>query len=354
MAGSTNSPLQISTLGKFDEIARTTLVSGPTPLEAMPNLANHCGGPPLLVKRDDCTGLAFGGNKVRQLEFYFGEALASEADTVLITGAVQSNYVRTAAAAANKLGMSCHIQQEERVARDDHHYHHSGNVFLDKMLGATLYSYPDGEDEEGADRQLGVIADELRAKGSRPYIIPLAFGHPPLGALGYIVAAIELLEQIKANDVSVDHVCVASGSGVTHAGLLFGLRAMGSPLPVTGACVRRNATDQFLRIKKTAEQIAKILKTDNCVNDSDIVLSDQFLAPGYGEAGPETLEAIVLSARYEGLLIDPVYTAKAMATTIEMARVGAARGGIVFVHTGGIPAIWGYQKTLENAVRQHA
>ena len=353
MANTTYESLHIGSLGRFDAIARAKLVSGPTRLEAMPNLAKHCGGPPLHVKRDDCTGLAFGGNKVRQLEFYFGEALAENADAILITGAVQSNYVRMAAAAANKLGMSCHIQLEERVARSDDHYHRSGNVFLDKILGATLHSYPDGEDEKGADGQLEILANDLRAKGCRPYIIPLAFGHPPLGTLGYIVAAAELLEQADADDVAVDHVCVASGSGVTHAGLLFGLRALGSDLPVTGACVRRNAQKQTDRINKTCVQIAEILEIDNCVRESDIVLSDQFLAPGYGEAGPETLEAIVLAARLEGLLVDPVYTAKALATTIELARNGAANKGVIFVHTGGIPAIWGYQATLEKALQRH-
>ena len=151
-------------------IPRKYLFSGPTSLESMPNLTSYCGGTNLLIKRDDCTGLAFGGNKVRQLEFYLGAACSESADTIVITGAVQSNFVRLAAAGARKLGMNCHVQLEERVATTDPGYHKSGNVFLDKLFGATLHSYPDGEDEAGADRQVRQIAAELRAAGSKPYI----------------------------------------------------------------------------------------------------------------------------------------------------------------------------------------
>ena len=204
----------------------------------MPNLTSHCNGARLFVKRDDNTGLAMGGNKVRQLEYYFGEALVQNADTVLITGAVQSNFVRLAAASARRLGMDIHIQLEERVDKDDVRYRESGNVLLDRMLGATLYSYPDGEDEAGADRRIGEIAEGLRKEGRKPYVIPLSPGHPPLGALGYVVAADELLAQIDERNLAIDEVFVASGSGATHSGLLYGLRALGSDIPVTGVCIR--------------------------------------------------------------------------------------------------------------------
>jgi D-cysteine desulfhydrase/L-cysteate sulfo-lyase len=220
-------------LGRISAIPRTRLFAGPTPLEAMPNLARSCGGGTFVVKRDDCMGLAFGGNKVRQLEFYIGEAQAQNADTVLITGAVQSNFVRLAAAAARKSGMDCHVQLEERVTKSDAAYRNSGNVLIDRLLGATLHSYPDGEDEAGADKRLGEIADGLRQSGRRPYVIPLAPGHPPLGALGYVVAAHELARQIADTGLEIDEIVVASGSGNTHAGLLFGLRALGSGIPVT-------------------------------------------------------------------------------------------------------------------------
>ena len=165
-------------LGRIASIPRRQLFAGRTALEPMPNLTEHCGGAQLLAKRDDCTGLAFGGNKVRQLEYYLGAATAQKADTILITGAVQSNFVRLAAAGARKLGMSCHIQLEERVATREPRYRDSGNVMIDKLLGATLHSYPEGDDESGADRQLEMISADLRDAGHRPYVIPLAPGHP--------------------------------------------------------------------------------------------------------------------------------------------------------------------------------
>ena len=195
-------------LGQLSAINRASLFSGETPLEPMPNLASHLGSARLFVKRDDCMGFAFGGNKIRQLEFYFGEAQAQNADTVLITGAVQSNFVRLAAASANKLGMDCHIQLEHRVSNTNDDYENSGNVLIDKMLGATIHTYPEGEDETGADRQLGIIAEKLKSEGKRPYIIPLAPGHAPLGALGYVVAAQELLGQFQAQNLKVEKIVV--------------------------------------------------------------------------------------------------------------------------------------------------
>ena len=337
--------------GNIASMPRCQLFAGRTPLEAMPNLTEHCGGALLLVKRDDCTGLAFGGNKVRQLEFYLGDAVAQRADTILITSAVQSNFVRTAAAAARKLGMDCHIQLEQRVATDAPRYHDSGNVLIDKLLGATLHSYPDGEDEEGADRQLGKIAADLRKKGRRPYIIPLAPGHPPLGALGYVVAAKEILDQCSECDLLVDEIVVGSGSGATHGGLLFGLKALGSDIRVTGSCVRRAAELQRTRIQQTCEGIARLLKIDSPVADEDIHLTDAFLAPGYGELNQPTSSAIVLGARTEGLIIDPVYTGKTLAAVIDRARHCDRNSSILFWHTGGTPAIFAYQEKIEAAIK---
>jgi D-cysteine desulfhydrase/L-cysteate sulfo-lyase len=316
----------------------------------MPNLTHHCGGARLLVKRDDCTGLAFGGNKIRQLEFYLGAASEENADTILITGAVQSNFVRSAAAGASKLGMSCHIQLEERVTTEAPRYRDSGNVLIDKLLGATLHSYPQGEDEAGADRQLGKISAELQAAGHKPYIIPLAPGHPPLGSLGYVVAAMELLSQIKEGGLSIDEIFVASGSGATHAGLLFGLRALGSTIRVTGSCVRRNATLQTVRISDTCDGIAKLLAVESSVTDDDINLTDAFLEPGYGNLNEPTAKAIVLGARTEALMLDPVYSGKAMAALIHYAKLADDGSTFVFLHTGGTPAIFAYQAAIEEAL----
>ena len=319
----------------------------------MPRLAERLGIRQAWVKRDDCTGLAFGGNKVRQLEFYLGQARSEDADTILITGAVQSNFVRLAAAAACQLGMECHIQLEERVPKSDPVYRNSGNVFLDKILGAKLYSYPRGEDEEGADRRLHEIASSLREKGRRPYVIPLGPGHKPLGALGYVVAAAELLAQLEEREVHVDKIVVPSGSGATHAGLLTGLRALDCSIPVMGVCVRRNAAAQTERIKAQCSEIAQLLEIPPVVTNGDVLLIDDFLAPGYGQLGDAAVEAITLSARTEGLILDPVYSAKAMAGFIDSARSGGPQQSLLFIHTGGTPAVFAYGAELADRANKH-
>ena len=335
-------------LGRLDSLPRTELAHVPTPVEHMKNLSIHCGAGDLYVKRDDCTGVAFGGNKVRQLEFYLGEAVAQGVDTVLITGAVQSNFVRLAAAAACKLSMACHIQLEDRVPGVDPVYRSSGNVLLDRMLGARIHFYDKGEDEAGADRRIREIADELVRQGKHPYVIPLAPGHAPLGALGYVVCARELLAQCSSANLEFDEVVVASGSGHTHAGLLFGLRALGSTAGVTGVCVRRDAVAQRERIRNHCMEIAGLLGIESPVSDADIVLTDAFLAPGYGKTNPPTLEAMCLAARMEGLIVDPTYTAKSLAGFIHLARAAGATsdGRMLFLHTGGQPAIFGSEPGL--------
>ncbi|MDX1422264.1 MAG: D-cysteine desulfhydrase family protein [Kiloniellales bacterium] len=349
-------------LGRLDALPRARLGHAPTPLEAMPNLTARIGGARLAVKRDDCTGLALGGNKVRQLEFYLGEARARGADTVLITGAVQSNFARLAAAAARRLAMDCHIQLEERVPETDPAYRNSGNVLLDRLLGATLHSYPEGEDEVGADRRLSEIAAELEARGRRPYVIPLAPEHKPLGALGYVAAAEELLTQMGEQGAAFDEVVVPSGSGNTHAGLLFGLRALGSHIRVTGICVRREAAAQGPRIAKRCQAIADLLGLDSTVEDDDIVLDDRFLPPGYGRLNDATLAAMRTAAACEGLILDPVYSGKAMAGFLARARageggeaggvggVGGAGRALLFLHTGGAPATFAYAAALNDAL----
>lgn len=333
-------------LGRLSEFPRTRLGHAPTPLDPMPRLADRLGTKRAYVKRDDCTGLAFGGNKVRQLEFYFGAARAEDADAVLITGAVQSNFVRLAAAAACQLGMECHIQLEERVPKSDPTYRQSGNVLLDKILGATLYSYPEGENEEGADQRLQEIADGLKRKGRRPYVIPLGPRHKPLGALGYVVAAAELVAELEQQQIAVDEIVVPSGSGATHAGLLFGLCALESPIRSTGVCVRRNAAAQTERIRSQCARIADLLEVQPVVGEDDVRLTDDFLAPGYGQLGEAATEAIALAARTEGLILDPVYSAKTMAGFIHSARNGDPQRSLLFLHTGGTPAVFAYAPEL--------
>jgi D-cysteine desulfhydrase/L-cysteate sulfo-lyase len=342
----------MSTLAKLHTIPRTPLAHAPTPIEPLPNLGRHLGSGPLYVKRDDCTGLALGGNKARQLEYYFGDALEQSADTILITGAVQSNFVCMAAAAAAKLGLACHIQLEERVTDAGAEYRESGNVLLDQILGAVMHTYPKGEDEAGADANLQAIAAELRGSGKKPYIIPLAPGHPPLGALGYVRAAAEILDQLADADYQIDEIVVASGSGNTHAGLLFGLRALDSDITVIGACVRRDRETQLARITTRCQEIAALLETESPVQRRDIQLTDDTFAPGYGHLNDATHQAIDLSARLEGLLLDPVYTGKSMAACIQRAREGDPSKSILFVHTGGIPGVFAYGRQLLSLQKQ--
>ena len=228
------------------EFPRVILAHAPTPLEPLPRLGRELGLANLYVKRDDCTGLAMGGNKARQLEYYFGEAVAAGADVVLITGAVQSNFMRMTAAAAAKLGMACHVQLEDRVKDMDPDYHASGNVLLDRLFGATIHNYPEGDDEAGADAALEALAADLRAEGHTPYIVYLSPGHPPIGALGYRDAALEMMDQAAEMGLTIDKVIVPSGSALTHAGTLVGLRERSAEVECVGICVRRTAEMQRL------------------------------------------------------------------------------------------------------------
>jgi D-cysteine desulfhydrase family pyridoxal phosphate-dependent enzyme len=336
-------------VGRLDDLPRTRLMSGETPLEDMPNMTRHIGTARLIVKRDDLTGLAFGGNKVRQLEFYIGEAEVKGADTILITGAVQSNFVRLAAASARKKGMGCHIQLEDRVPKNDPIYKSSGNVLINKILGATIHSYPDGEDEAGADAHLSELAQGLSAEGQKPYIIHLSAGHAPLGALGYVDAARELLSQCADEGIEPDEVVLASGSGHTHGGMLFGLRALGCPVRVTGVCVRREAEQQRARISSRCREIAELLEMEPVVEEADIILTDDYLAPGYGRMNEQVFDAMRLAAESEGLITDPVYTSKAFCGFLERAKQAEEGQSLIFIHTGGTPAIFGYERELSAA-----
>ena len=329
------------------EYPRVHLGHVPTPIDPAPRLGAELGVD-LHVKRDDCTGLAFGGNKVRQLEFYMGEARAMDADCMLITGAVQSNFMRTAAAAARLLGMQPHLQLEDRVPDPDERYLQSGNVHLDRLLGATLHRFPEGEDEAAADASLERIADGLREAGRRPYVIHLGIDHPPIGGLGYVVAALELEQQMSGANSHFDAIVVASGSSLTHAGLLVGLRAQGVDVPVYGVCVRRDATLQHARVLRRSEEIAALLGRTELIHDGDAQVTDAVFPPGYGKMNAATWEAIAKSARLEALFLDPVYTGKTMAGLFHLVRAGeiAAGSRVLFVHTGGQPALFGYEAKL--------
>lgn len=331
----------------IDAFPRAALAHRPTPLERLPRLSAELGVE-IRVKRDDCTGLAFGGNKARQLEFYFGEALARGADTVLITGAVQSNYVRSTAAAAAKLGLACHVQLEDRVAATDDAHRRSGNVLLDRLLGAEISTFPEGEDEGAADAALEARAARLEAEGRRPYVIHLSPSHPPLGALAYVEAAGELLDQAEAVGDGIGSIVIPSGTAQSHAGLLVGLAGRGrARLPVLGACVRRPAAVQAERVARVAAATRALVERPD-LDLPGVWTDDRALASGYGRLDRASVEALRIAARLEGLLLDPVYTAKALATAIGILRSEPARlpEPIVFWHTGGTPALFGYEAVL--------
>ena len=293
-----------SPLAGVARFPRARLGHAPTPIDAAPNLGAALGID-LYMKRDDCTGLAFGGNKVRQLEFHFGEARARGADTVLVTGAVQSNLVRIAAAAARRLGMEIHIQIEDRVEGMDETYRISGNLLLDRVLGATLHPFPEGEDEAAADAAMEVRAAALAAGGRKPYVIRSAPGHPPLGGLGYVAAAGEIADQSRTLGVGFDAVVCASGSALTHAGLLVGLRALGERAPVLGICVRRDAASQGARVARVASALAAMIERPDAFDAGDVDVSDAVHPPGYGRLNEPVREAMALAARHEGLLLEP-------------------------------------------------
>lgn len=326
---------------------RVAVCHAPTPIEAMSRLG-AAYSLDLSVKRDDCTGLAFGGNKVRQLEFYIGAAVEARADVVLITSAAQSNFMRMTAAMAARFGMKARLQLEERVPDPSPLYRQNGNILLDRLIGAEFASYPEGEDEAGADAAVLAAAAALSSAGARPYVIPLGAGHAPLGALGYVEAAAELVAQEAALG-AFDAIVVGSGSALTHAGLLVGLRALGRRTTVYGVCVRRDAASQAARTFRRCQALEAMLGLPKTVTAADVHLHDGALAPGYGRLNEATIRAIRQTAELEGLFLDPVYTGKAMAGLIQQAE--ALRGQrVLFWHTGGQPALFAYADQLTAAM----
>ena len=329
---------------------RASLSHLPTPLERLANVSDEFGSN-VWIKRDDCTGLAFGGNKSRQLEFYIGQALEQGADTLLTTGAVQSNHVRMTVAAARKMGLDVEVQLEHRVEREQAEYHKSGNPYLVRLMGAKIRYYPVGEDEQGADRALDERAEELAAEGRKAYVIPLANAHTPYGALGYVDAAEELLQQLSDARIDAARFIVPSGSASTHSGFLVGLRATGCATPVQGVCVRRDAVSQKQRVIAKVRAVIDTLGTEVEIDDDEVLCDDHMLAPGYGLPSAATVEAIEYLARREGILLDPTYTGKTFAWLLASLRNGDYGRGdhLVFLHTGGAPSLFGYPELVSDA-----
>lgn len=324
---------------------RIPLAHLPTPLEPMKHLSERLGGPRLWIKRDDCTGLSTGGNKTRKLEFLGAEAISRGADTIITQGATQSNHARQTAAMAARLGMECHLLLEDRTGSDDTSYNHNGNVLLDRLHGATVSKRPGGADMAA---EMEKLADHLRQDGRKPYVIP-GGGSNPVGALGYVNAALEMLYQAGTMGLDIATVVHATGSAGTQAGLVTGFKALGSGIPVLGIGVRAPRDRQEQNVFELARRTADHIGLGDIIERSDVVADCDYVGPGYGLPTRGMIDAVTLVACTEGILLDPVYTGKGMDGLINLVRNGRFRkdSDVVFVHTGGSAGLFGYPDQLD-------
>jgi L-cysteate sulfo-lyase len=331
---------------KLTRFPRVRITHGPTPLEFMPRLTEALGGPNLYIKRDDCTGLGTGGNKTRKLEFLMADAVEHGADTIITQGATQSNHARQTVAIAAKMGMRCEILLEDRTGSTVDAYKQSGNVFLDHLYGAHVTERPGGTDMAAAMNEL---ADELRAKGRKPYIIP-GGGSNPLGALGYVVCALELTDQFNSLGLNVDCLVHATGSAGTQAGLVAGFEGTRSQIPVLGIGVRAPKEAQETNVFNLAVKTAELLGVPGSIKRESVMANCDYVGGGYGVPTPGMVEAVTMLARLEGILLDPVYSGKGMAGLIDLCRKGHFKKGqnVVFLHTGGAVALHGYMDAFKD------
>ncbi len=318
----------------------------PTPLERLDNLTKALGGPDIFIKRDDCTGLATGGNKTRKLEFLVADAIDKGADILVTQGATQSNHVRQTAAAARKFGMDCHALLERRVTNMGNAYEETGNVLLDDLFGCHYEFRSEGLDMNAEAEAYGA---KLAAAGRKPYVIP-GGGSNALGALGYVQCALETVEQAKASKLKIDRIVHGTGSAGTQAGLVAGLHAIGSDIEVTGISVRAPRDRQIANVHRLACATQALLGVGAPPPVDAVKVHDQYVGPGYGQPTPEMVEAITMLADQEGILLDPVYSGKGMAGLIGLVRQGVLKKGetIVFLHTGGSAALFAYQQLFSH------
>lgn len=317
---------------------RLDLAGGPTPLDKLERLTAQLGRD-LYVKRDDTTPFALGGNKVRKLEFLAADALKAGADTLVTAGAIQSNHVRQTAAVAAKLGLRCLALLENPIGTDDSNYLSNGNRLLLDLFGAEVELVPN---LDTADELLAEAGKRLRREGRKPYIVPIG-GSNALGALGYVRAGLELAEQIQLSGQAFSAVVLASGSAGTHAGLAIALAEVLPAVDVIGVTVSRTDAAQRPKVEGLVARTLELLGHDAPAQPT-IQLWDEYFGPRYGEPNTDTLEAVRLLASQEGLLLDPVYTGKAMAGLLDgIQRNRFTRTGpILFLHTGGSPALFAY------------
>ena len=321
-------------LQNLTRFPRLEFIGAPTPLEYLPRFSDYLGRD-IFIKRDDVTPMAMGGNKLRKLEFLAADALREGADTLITAGAIQSNHVRQTAAVAAKLGLHCVALLENPIGTQAENYLTNGNRLLLDLFNVQVEMVEALTDPTA---QLDELATRLEAQGFRPYVIPVG-GSNALGALGYVESALEIAQQCEGA-VSLSSVVVASGSAGTHAGLAVGLEQLLPDVELIGVTVSRSVADQkpkVVTLQQVAEQLA--LKAT-----ADIQLWDDYFAPGYGTPNEEGMDAVKLLARLEGILLDPVYTGKAMAGLIDGIEQKRFKdeGPILFVHTGGAPALFAY------------
>ena len=324
---------------------RVSLAHLPTALELLPRLTAELRGPNIYIKRDDCTGLATGGNKTRKLEFSMGEAQAQGADTVITVGAVQSNHVRQTAAAACRLGMTCEVLFENRVTDASDEYMNSGNVFLDRMFGANIREYDKGTNFAV---EMEVVAEEIRKAGGTPYIIPGGASNV-VGALGYVNCALEMIDQANRQGLIMDHIVHATGSEGTQAGLLVGIKAMHARIPLLGIGVNIDRAAQEQKVFDLAVETAAYIGAPGIIQRDDVVANCDYVGDGYGVPTKSMNDAVMMLARLEGILADPVYSGKGLAGMFDLVRGGYFGGAenIVFLHTGGSAALFAYRDLLD-------
>ncbi len=314
----------------------------PTPLIELTRLSKTLGGPNIYMKRDDNTGLALGGNKTRKLEYIMGDALAKGADTVITAGAIQSNHCRQTAGAAASLGLECHL-----VLGGEEPEQPQGNLLLDKVYGCHIHWT--GENRKGED--IPALVAQLKAEGKKPYVIPYG-GSNELGAIAFIEAYKELNAQREALKVDFSYIIFASSSGATHAGLMLGNKILQTHSQIVGINIDKGEMDKVPfdeHIVSLANSTAQLIAADYQFTADDLILNSDYVGDGYGVIGELEKEAIALTAQNEGILLDPVYTGRAMGGLIDMIRTEQikATDNVLFWHTGGAPALFAYADDLD-------
>src|ERR1700719_1209772 len=335
----------------LEKFARYPLTFGPSYIRLLERLSAYLGNVVrLYAKREDCnSGLAFGGNKLRKLEFIVPDAIASGADTLVSIGGVQSNHTRMVAATAAKIGMKCRLVQESWVPHEDAVYDRVGNILLSRIMGAEVEMVDEGFDIGIRGSWEAAIAD-VRAKGGTPYPIPAGASVHKYGGLGYVGFAEEVRAQEKELGFAFDYIIVCTVTGSTHAGMLVGFAADGRERKVIGIDGSFTPAQTKAQVLEIAQNTAKLVELGKDIVADDVVLIEDYAYPAYGVPSQETKEAIRLSARLEGMITDPVYEGKSMQGMIDLVKKGYFPKGtkILYAHLGGAPAINGYAYAFRN------